>query len=234
MATELKRLRETIGVLGDDVAAALGWSQSKVSRVETARIGINLRDLATLLHYYGAPLEVHAELMAATADAEGVPGAWIVQASGPRHPRAGTQPIGSRATSVRQYSPLTIPGQLQPAADPSSPSYTLLLDARVFLSWPGDVSRRQVHALRDRAQKPGIVVKVIPLGVEQAVTAATPFTIYEFPAAPTVVHVATQTADLYLSAATDVRTYGDVFDRLVADALDISAPVQGFEPRLGG
>ncbi|MBM0230229.1 helix-turn-helix domain-containing protein, partial [Micromonospora sp. ATA51] len=32
-----KRIREGLGVPGEEVAAALGWSQPKVSRIENAR-----------------------------------------------------------------------------------------------------------------------------------------------------------------------------------------------------
>ncbi|MBM0230228.1 helix-turn-helix domain-containing protein [Micromonospora sp. ATA51] len=71
VAAELKRIREGLGVPGEEVAAALGWSQPKVSRIENARIAVSTRDLATLLHYYGVPEEIRAELLAVTADDEG-------------------------------------------------------------------------------------------------------------------------------------------------------------------
>src|SRR4051812_18364970 len=80
---ELRRIRESMQISGEEVAHALKWSQSKVSRVETARIGISMRDLATLLHYYGVPEEVKAELISLNADESGQEGAWIVRASRP-------------------------------------------------------------------------------------------------------------------------------------------------------
>ncbi|MEU0156841.1 helix-turn-helix domain-containing protein [Micromonospora fulviviridis] len=166
VAAELKRIRESIGASGEEVAAALGWSQSKISRVENARIAISVRDLATLLHYYGASEEVRAELLAATAEDAGYPGAWVVQAGGPRRRQTEVASIETRVTSIRQYYPLMIPGQLQSPdyalaftrlggwPDPESivarrmkrqellgsahsPRYTALLEARGFLSWPG-------------------------------------------------------------------------------------------------
>jgi Domain of unknown function (DUF5753)/Helix-turn-helix domain len=42
---------------GVDVAVELGWSESKLSRIETARIGISEPDLDRLLATYGLPAE---------------------------------------------------------------------------------------------------------------------------------------------------------------------------------
>lgn len=166
VAAELKRIREALGVSGEEVAAALGWSQPKVSRVENARIAVSVRDLATLLHYYGVPEEVRAELLTMTADDQGLGGAWIVRAGGPPRRQREVAALESRLAVLRQYYPLMIPGQLQsPAyalahlraggwpdpesivarrmhrqellASPNGPQYVAVLDARAFLAWPG-------------------------------------------------------------------------------------------------
>jgi len=52
LARELRTLRTTGGWHGKDVAARLGWSASKVSRIETGRIGIGADDLDRLLGLY--------------------------------------------------------------------------------------------------------------------------------------------------------------------------------------
>ncbi|MEV8505211.1 helix-turn-helix transcriptional regulator [Actinoplanes sp. NPDC051475] len=52
LGEELRRLRGDRR--GADVAAALGWSESKLSRIETARTGISDADLERLLHELGA------------------------------------------------------------------------------------------------------------------------------------------------------------------------------------
>jgi len=51
LAGELRRLRGERR--GAEVAAALGWSESKLSRIETARTGISEADLERLLRAYG-------------------------------------------------------------------------------------------------------------------------------------------------------------------------------------
>ena len=62
LARELRTLRTTGGWHGKDVAARLGWSASKVSRIETGRIGIAADDLDRLLTLYAVP-GAHAEYL---------------------------------------------------------------------------------------------------------------------------------------------------------------------------
>jgi transcriptional regulator with XRE-family HTH domain len=64
LAAELRRLRELAGLTGDKVAERLGWSGSKVSRIETHRTGVKLADLGKLLELYGVSESHRAELMA--------------------------------------------------------------------------------------------------------------------------------------------------------------------------
>jgi transcriptional regulator with XRE-family HTH domain len=54
LARELRRLRVTVGLTGKDVADQLGWSASKVSRIETSRTGVSPHDLDQLLALYEA------------------------------------------------------------------------------------------------------------------------------------------------------------------------------------
>ena len=55
LARELRQLRTGEQLHAKDVAARLGWSPSKVSRIETARIGIAADDLDRLLELYRVP-----------------------------------------------------------------------------------------------------------------------------------------------------------------------------------
>jgi transcriptional regulator with XRE-family HTH domain len=55
LARELRVLRTAGQLHGKDVAARLGWSASKVSRIETGRIGISADDLDRLLELYEVP-----------------------------------------------------------------------------------------------------------------------------------------------------------------------------------
>ena len=55
LARELRLLRTAVPLQGREVAAHLGWSASKVSRIETGRIGISPEDLDLLLELYAVP-----------------------------------------------------------------------------------------------------------------------------------------------------------------------------------
>jgi len=52
LATALRQLREERGLSCTDAGKAVGWSESKVSRIETGRVGIRQPDLERLLDLY--------------------------------------------------------------------------------------------------------------------------------------------------------------------------------------
>lgn len=110
---ELRRIREAEGLSGMSVAKDLGWSQSKVSRVETGRFGASLAEVADLLNFYGVAEEVRAELLGTVARAEGLEGAWVVRAGGAPRRQSSVQVLESRVRHIRQYQALWIPGLLQ-------------------------------------------------------------------------------------------------------------------------
>ncbi|HEY3981953.1 MAG TPA: Scr1 family TA system antitoxin-like transcriptional regulator [Streptosporangiaceae bacterium] len=63
LAAELRRLRELAKLTGDEVAERLGWSGSKISRIELNRIGVKAADLARLLDLYGVRGKHRADLL---------------------------------------------------------------------------------------------------------------------------------------------------------------------------
>src|SRR5262249_34199027 len=63
LAAELRRLREEANVTNEDVAESLGWSASKLNRIELAKTGIKPADLSDLLTRYGVPEDHRAELL---------------------------------------------------------------------------------------------------------------------------------------------------------------------------
>jgi transcriptional regulator with XRE-family HTH domain len=169
VGAELRRLREALSLSGEEVAAALGhgWSQSKISRIEGARIGVSIHDLTKLLNYYGVPEEVKAELLTLTAEETGLDGAWIVRAGGTTRRQGEVGSIETRVRSFSQYHNAFVPGQLQSPsyargiaklagftdvegiasrraarqqllAMDGAPAYRAVLDARALLYWPGD------------------------------------------------------------------------------------------------
>jgi transcriptional regulator with XRE-family HTH domain len=62
LAKELVRLREESGTSFDDVVEELGFSKSKMSRIEAALIGVSIVDARALAHLYGAAEEIIAKV----------------------------------------------------------------------------------------------------------------------------------------------------------------------------
>src|SRR6266851_1455785 len=75
LAAELRRLRERAGLTGDEAAERLGWSGSKISRIETHRIGVKQADIGKLLDLYGIDAQ-HREEVEALAQESGERG-WL-------------------------------------------------------------------------------------------------------------------------------------------------------------
>src|SRR5689334_23082519 len=62
LASELRRARQAAEFSGQQVAAATGWSASKISRIENGRIGVSGPDLDRLLDLYDVPPDSATEL----------------------------------------------------------------------------------------------------------------------------------------------------------------------------
>jgi transcriptional regulator with XRE-family HTH domain len=112
LAAELRRLRERTGLTGDQVADRLGWSGSKISRIELNRIGVKLADLKKLLDLYGVSPAHRDELQALATESLGT---GILEVP----PSALTAELSSyineetEAKSVWNWEPQIVPGLLQ-------------------------------------------------------------------------------------------------------------------------
>lgn len=69
LAAELRDIRESKGRSGESVAAALGWSPSKISRYERAKTGLRPKEVERLLAYYQVTGPRRALLLALAEDA---------------------------------------------------------------------------------------------------------------------------------------------------------------------
>jgi transcriptional regulator with XRE-family HTH domain len=114
LGLELRRLREAADLTGDDVAKRLGWSVSKVSRIEKARAAVPWSDVSDLLDVYGVDGETRAALIQLCKDSKQQ--AWWqsyndVLASFKN--LANYIDLESAASALSIYTPLTVPGLLQ-------------------------------------------------------------------------------------------------------------------------
>lgn len=114
VAGELRRLRARSGHSCATVGTALGISASKISRIETGRIGLQADEVAALLGFYQVAKPLREELLELVRRAA-EPGWWQVQGS--RLPELWKELIDFErsATVITNYEPLLIPGLLQTA-----------------------------------------------------------------------------------------------------------------------
>jgi transcriptional regulator with XRE-family HTH domain len=114
VAGELRRLRARSGHSCATVGTALGISASKISRIETGRIGLQADEVAALLGFYQVAKPLREELLELLRRAA-EPGWWQVQGS--RLPELWQELIDFErsATAIVNYEPLVVPGLLQSA-----------------------------------------------------------------------------------------------------------------------
>jgi hypothetical protein len=97
---------------GDDVAARLGWSGSKVSRIETHRTGVKQDDLEQLLEIYDVDEAQRSQLRALAAEQEGR-GWWEAYTSAFAPEYIAYIGLEAAASSIRCWSPELLHGLLQ-------------------------------------------------------------------------------------------------------------------------
>lgn len=115
LAGELHRLRDQTGLTGDQVAEQLGWSPSKISRIENARSGVRLADARRLLDVYGVEGAYRDALLALTRDAAGK-GWWEGYSGDIPDEYATLIGMEAEAESVCYWEPQVVTGLLQTEA----------------------------------------------------------------------------------------------------------------------
>jgi transcriptional regulator with XRE-family HTH domain len=112
LGAALRRLREDAGLSTTEVAEHLGWSHSKISRIETAKSPVTAADVQALLNHYEVP-DPEAESLLRLAREAKQRGWW--------HSYSEVLPewfesylgLEAEASKISSYEPLVIPGLLQ-------------------------------------------------------------------------------------------------------------------------
>lgn len=147
LAAELRRLRERGGFIGEEVADRLGWSASKLSRIETSKIGVKLEDLRLLLDLYRVSEGHRSEVLALALESTGSSVPKSVRATLPGD-YADFLQAEAEAESVWNWEPQNVPGLLQ------TEDYVraiMLMWVSMFTLPPGEIDRR-VETRRLRQQ----------------------------------------------------------------------------------
>jgi transcriptional regulator with XRE-family HTH domain len=162
LAAELRRLREERGLTAEDVAESLGWSASKLSRIELARTGIKAADLANLLTKYGLPGDHRAELLRLVEQPR-TRGWWKAYSDSMPEKFATYIVMESEAQSISGWSPELVPGLLQ-TQDYARAAIDAHMAATYSIS-PSEVQRRVETRLKRQAillsEQPTTLVSVL-------------------------------------------------------------------------
>jgi transcriptional regulator with XRE-family HTH domain len=112
LGAELRRVREEAGLTTTEVGAQLGWSHSKVSRIETSKAPVNAADVGRMITYYAIAGDESAELMTLAREAR-QRGWW--QNYSEVLPDWFESYLGfeSEACRISTFQPQVIPGLLQ-------------------------------------------------------------------------------------------------------------------------
>jgi transcriptional regulator with XRE-family HTH domain len=111
LAAELRRLREHAHLTGEEASQQLGWSGSKLSRIERHQIGVKQPDLRKLLELYGVDDGYRDELLALARESRQ---RGAVGRAAANFPQVATYLYAeAEAESVWNWEPQVIPGLLQ-------------------------------------------------------------------------------------------------------------------------
>jgi transcriptional regulator with XRE-family HTH domain len=113
LGAQLRRLREAKRITLEDAGKRIRASHSKISRLETGRVGFKDRDVADLLTLYGVTDEEERDALRALARRASAPGWW--------HDYSDVLPswfeayvgLEEVATQIRAYEVQFVPGLLQ-------------------------------------------------------------------------------------------------------------------------
>jgi transcriptional regulator with XRE-family HTH domain len=113
LGAQLRRLREAKRITLEDAGRVIRASHSKISRLETGRVGFKDRDITDLLTFYGVTDEEEREALRSLARRANAPGWW--------HDYSDVLPswfeayvgLEEVATQVRAYEVQFVPGLLQ-------------------------------------------------------------------------------------------------------------------------
>lgn len=246
LGAELKRVRERTDYSARDLARALGWSESKVSRMESGERGASEVAVATYLAYFRVVGPEMDRLLAMCRDI------WAKDWLLPQELRTLTT-HETTATLINQYEPLVVPGLLQTESyatalfrlagrvpeDSIEPRVRARLERQNLLRRefgveinffvPEQVFRTPVGSARVMNEqllhivlvsaRPWCRVRIVPPAFPLGVLGS-PFQLMDYRNHHPVAYVENQTHSLFLEAPGDIRTYRAVLQKLKEVTLD--------------
>jgi len=145
LAAALERRRDAAGLTPKDVAASLEWSETKVWRIETARVTVSPGDIRELARLYGID-DAGTEAMVQLARQAKRPGWWKGMSQVLPEGFSVHLELESTATAIRTYEAQWVPGLWQ-----TEDYARAVLKANSLTSTPEQVERQlQVRMRRQQ------------------------------------------------------------------------------------
>jgi transcriptional regulator with XRE-family HTH domain len=146
LAAELRRLRDRSELTLEEAAGQLGWSITKLSRVETSRVGIQPGDLKRMLDLYGVEGDRRSGLTSLGRAAR-TKGWWDAYADSLPSDYANYISLEADTSALRCYDVQTVNGLLQT----EDYAREVIGSALMALCPPAEVERRvEVRQTRQR------------------------------------------------------------------------------------
>ncbi|MEV6157887.1 helix-turn-helix transcriptional regulator [Nonomuraea sp. NPDC052129] len=249
LARELRRMREDSGLTPEAAAAQLGWSRSKVSRIETGRTMASRADVAAVCDLYGAGSSTRAGLIQLAKEVR-QRGWWTAYADVFTGSYIGLE---DDAALICQWEVQLIPGLLQTEdyartvidtlrpddevqrrvmarmarrtllSRPNAPQLIAILDEAAIRRPIGSrqIMHEQLEALLISARRTNVTIRILPFGAGEHAGLEGAFTLLTFsePIDPDVVYVEGTAGDIYVESAEQVERCRLVFDRICKAAL---------------
>jgi transcriptional regulator with XRE-family HTH domain len=247
LGAALREERSRTGATLEQAARAIGLSKQVVSRLEKGQRNISADEVAGLLGLYGVAGPKRDQLLTMARTLQ-EPGWWELAIPGMTQESTTLVDYEARATRLRDWTPLLIPGLLQTPDyarsfmldDGISPSEAeSRLKARLrrqerlnredvqYVAVIGEpaligtdaIHREQLSALAEAAEKPHIKIIVVPTRTMPRLGRVEAFLLIDMPPAETVVHVELARSGAFLDEEAFTAPYLRRMARLTEVAL---------------
>ncbi|ACU36370.1 helix-turn-helix domain-containing protein [Actinosynnema mirum] len=218
LGAQLRVIRKRSGLSMKEVADRMGWSEAKVSRMETGKRPVDSEEVSGILAIFKI-VGVERERLMAMARTPEEP-AWIetIRAGLPNE-SVTLATYENEAVSITNWSPLLVPGLLQTMETASAfmqldgipdhdigarlmgrshrqrmlerVHYTAIIDETVLHRRLGDAHthRAQLRHLVAMAERERVAIRLIPVNSASHSALISPFMLLEFDHQPPIVHV---------------------------------------------
>lgn len=247
LGAELRVLRKRAGITLEQAAKAIGVSKQVLSRLENGQRNISPDEVAGLLALYGVTGPMRDQLLA-MARTLNDPGWWELNMPGVTQESSTLADYEDRATRIRSWAPLLVPGLLQTVDymrsfmldDGISPSeaesrlatrlqrqnrlkrqevqYIALIGEPALIGTDA-IHRDQLSALVEAVAQPNINIVIVPTLAMPRLGRVGAFLVMDVPPAETVVHVELARSGAFLDEEPFTAPYLRRLSRLTEVAL---------------